>query len=215
LVLSDRDAGEHRLAIPGLLAASAVHQHLIRRGLRGRCALILEAADACTVHHLCTLLGYGTDAIHPYLALATAAATTDDDVDPETAVRHYIAALENGLRKVMAKMGIATLESYKGAQLFEALGLDGDLVDRHFTGTASRLGGAGLAELEADLRARHREAYGERPAGAVFLPVGGMHYWRRDAEHHDWNPDTLGLLQAAARQDNAAIYREFADRVNA
>ncbi|MBA1147890.1 glutamate synthase large subunit [Ectothiorhodospiraceae bacterium WFHF3C12] len=214
LILTDRDAGEHCLAVPGLLAASAVHQHLIREGLRGRCALIVEAADVCTVHHLCTLLGYGADAVYPYLGLASAAATTADGIEPGKATSHYVQALENGLRKVMAKMGIATLESYKGAQLFEALGLDGDLVDRHFTGTASRLGGAGLPELDADLRELHREAYGEGPADAIFLPVGGMHYWRRNGEHHDWNPDTLGLLQAAARQDNEAIYREFSARLN-
>ncbi len=214
VILTDRESGPRRLAIPGLLAVSAVHQHLIRQGLRGRCALVAETAELYTVHHLCTFVGYGCDAVHPYLGLASAAATTADGVETETAVRHYISAMENGLRKVMSKMGIGTLESYKGAQLFEALGLDGNLVDRHFTGTASRLGGAGLEELEADLRARHRQAYDPLPEGSLPLLVGGKHYWRRDGEHHDWNPDTLGLLQAAVRINSPALYQEFSQRLN-
>ena len=217
LCLTDRALGPERLPLPSLLAVGAVHHDLIRCGQRPHAALLLESAQPCAVHHICTLLGYGADALHPYLAYATVrdlAPRIDDGPTPAAAVGHYVNALEQGLLKVMAKMGISTLESYKGAQVFEAVGLDADLVDEFFFGTPSRIDGAGLDELEADVRERHRAAFDVSLPGTAPLETGGDLYWRRDGEHHQWNPQTIGRLQHAVRQHDAAAYEDFAARVN-
>jgi len=217
LLLSDRAAGPDRLAIPSLLTVGAVHHDLIRSGQRTHAGLILESGQPCAVHHFCTLLGYGADAVHPYLAYATVrdlADRSDEVADPPTAVERYVDAIEQGLLKVMAKMGISTLESYKGAQVFEAVGLDADFVEDYFFGTTSRIEGAGIDELEADVRERHRQAFDVSIPGSSDLDAGGELYWRRDGEHHQWNPQTIGTLQQAVRQNDRTAYDEFAALVN-
>jgi len=217
LCLSDRAAGTDRIPIPSLLTVGAVHHDLIRSGRRTHAALVLESGQPCAVHHFCTLLGYGADAVHPYLAYATVrdlAARSDEVADPGTAIERYIGAVEQGLLKVMAKMGISTLESYKGAQVFEAVGLDSDFVEDYFFGTTSRIEGAGIEEIEADLRERHRKAFDVTLPGATDLDTGGELYWRRDGEHHQWNPQTIGKLQHAVRRNDPSAYDEFAALVN-
>jgi glutamate synthase (NADPH/NADH) large chain len=218
LVLTDRAAGPDRLPVPSLLAVGAVHHDLIRAERRTRAGLVLDSGQPCLVHHFCTLLGYGADAVYPRLAFRSvrALANAGDALGPPAAaLDRYVEALEQGLLKVMAKMGISTLESYKGAQAFEAVGLDGALIDAHFTGTASRLGGASLPEIEADLRERHAAAYRARRGGAPALATGGDHYWRRDGEHHRWNPRTIGRLQQAVRNGDRAAYDAYAEAANA
>jgi len=217
LCLSDRDAGSGRIPIPSLLTVAAVHHDLIRSGQRTKAALVLESGQPCAVHHFCTLLGYGADAVHPYLAYATVrdlASRSDEVADADTAIERYIGAVEQGLLKVMAKMGISTLESYKGAQVFEAVGLNSNFVDEYFFGTPSRIEGAGIDELETDLRERHRKAFDVTMPGATDLETGGELYWRRDGEHHQWNPQMIGKLQHAVRQNDRAAYDEFAALVN-
>ena len=217
LCLSDRATGSDRIPIPSLLTVGAVHHDLIRSGRRTQAALVLESGQPCAVHHFCTLIGYGADAVHPYLAYATVrdlAARSNEVATPETAIERYIGAIEQGLLKVMAKMGISTLESYKGAQVFEAVGLGSDFVDEYFFGTTSRIEGAGIQEIEDDLRERHRKAFDVPIPASTNLDTGGELYWRRDGEHHQWNPQTLGKLQHAVRQDDRAAYDEFAALVN-
>ncbi|WP_259205472.1 glutamate synthase large subunit [Salinibacter ruber] len=217
LLLSDCGTGPDRLPIPSLLAVGAVHHDLIRAGRRTHAALVVESGQPCAVHHVCTLLGYGADAIHPYLAYATVrdwAGRSDAVPDAETAIERYVGALEQGLLKVMAKMGISTLESYKGAQVFEAVGLDSEFVETYFFGTPSRIEGAGIDELEADLRDRHEKAFGNTLPGATDLESGGELYWRRDGEHHQWSPQTIGTLQQAVRQNDRGAYDEFAALIN-
>ena len=210
LVLSDRASAIDRLPIPGLLAVGAVHQHLLRRELRLRVALIAEIGDVCTVHHVCTLFGYGADAVNPYLALASVGTLIGDDA----AIPRYLHSLDDGLLKVMSKMGISVLESYKGSQLFEALGLAPEVIERCFTGSISRIGGSGFAQLESSLREDHAAAWSQPLPGTPRLATGGELYWRRDGEHHDWDPDTIGLLQNAVRTDNEQAYRAFRDRID-
>jgi glutamate synthase domain-containing protein 2/glutamate synthase domain-containing protein 1/glutamate synthase domain-containing protein 3 len=217
LLLSDRDIGPERLAIPSLLAVTAVHHHLIRRGLRTRVALLLDSGEPRLVHHLCTLVGYGADAVHPWLAYAAVAQLCRDGVlemAPQEGLDRYRRALEQGLLKVMSKMGISTLASYKGAQVFEAVGLARDLVDRYFSGTRLHLPGVGLERLEGELRERHRLAFGARPPASLALESGGEYAWRRDGEWHEWNPYTIGRLQQAARNADWTAYADFAAAVN-
>jgi glutamate synthase (ferredoxin) len=213
LILSDRGVGPDQAAIPSLLATAAVHHHLVRRGERTRCGLVVETGDAREVHHVCLLIGYGAGAVNPWVAFET----LDDmiregllpGVDPATAAKRYIKALNKGILKVMAKMGISTLQSYCGAQIFEAVGLNRDLVDRYFTGTASRISGIGLAVLAEEARQRHARAFPERPVGHADLDWGGEYQWRRDGEYHLFNPDTVFKLQHATRAGQSAIYRDY------
>ena len=217
LILSDRAAGAERLAIPSLLVTGAVHHELIRSGLRTDAALVLESGQPCAVHHFCTVIGYGADAVHPYLAYATVrdlASRSDEVADAATAIERYIGSIEQGLLKVMAKMGISTLESYKGAQVFEAVGLNSEFVENYFFGTTSRIEGVGIEELEEDVRERHENAFDVDIPGSTDLETGGELYWRRDGEHHQWNPQTLGKLQHAVRVGDRAAYDEFASLIN-
>ncbi len=217
LILSDRATDANRLPIPSLLAVSSIHHHLIRAQCRTRAGLVVASGQACTVHHMCTLLGNGADAIHPYLAFASIRQMTASgrlDQAPDEALHNYRAALEDGIQKVMAKMGISTLASYKGAQVFEAVGLSDDLVGTHFSGTTSRLGGIGLETLERDVRERHGQAFEPGVAASLALDQGGELYWRRDGEFHQWNPQTIAALQRAVRTRDAEAYRTFADAVN-
>lgn len=210
LIFSDRALSAERIAIPILLAVSGVHHELIRQGLRMRASLVVESGQPCAVHHFCTLLGYGADAINPYLVYATLASTPAFAADPAGAGKRYREAVEDGILKVMSKMGISTLQSYKGAQIFEALGLDPEFIADYFTGTVSRIGGIGLPEIEEDCQRWHKQAFTPLQPGTLRLDQGGDLYWRRDGEFHQWNPVAVGMMQHAVRQDDEKAYREFA-----
>ncbi len=219
LLLSDRGVTRDLAPIPSLLATAGVHHHLVRQGLRTRCALVVEAGDAREVHHVSLLLGYGAGAVNPYLAFETLddmirQGALEGGLTHVQAVTGYIKALNYGVLKVMSKMGISTLQGYCGAQIFEAVGLDRALVDRYFTSTASRLGGVGIDVLAEEVRRRHARAYGDRPAADLELDPGGEYQWRRDGELHLFNPETVFKLQHATRTGQWAIYREYASLVN-
>jgi glutamate synthase (ferredoxin) len=213
LILSDRGITRELGPIPSLLATAAVHHHLVRRGERTRCGLVVQTGDAREVHHMCLLIGYGAGAVNPWLAFDT----LDDliragvltEVNHEKAVRNYIKALNKGILKVMAKMGISTLQSYTGAQIFEAVGLNKDLVDRYFTGTPSRVGGIGIDVIAEETRRRHVRAYPERPVEEPDLDWGGEYQWRRDGEHHMVNPDMIAKLQQASRSGSYAVFKDY------
>jgi glutamate synthase domain-containing protein 2/glutamate synthase domain-containing protein 1/glutamate synthase domain-containing protein 3 len=217
MVVSDRNIGPERVAIPSLLAIGALHHHLIRERLRTSAALVLEVGEPCTVHHFCTLIGYGADAIYPWLAYASIAQLARDgwlNGDAHDGVKQFRKAVEGGILKVMSKMGISTLESYKGAQVFQAVGLNLDFVREYFTGTVAHLEGVGLDQIERELIEQHALAFGEKIAGNVPLDPGGELYWRRDGELHQWNPITVGKLQHAVRTGSYEVYREFANYLN-
>ncbi|MGA8658459.1 MAG: glutamate synthase-related protein, partial [Chthoniobacterales bacterium] len=217
LVVSDRNIGPRRVAIPSLLAIGALHHHLIREGLRTRVGLVLESGQPCTVHHFCTLIGYGADAIYPWLAYQSIVQLAREGWfagDGGEAVQKFRKAVEGGMLKVMSKMGISTLDSYKGAQVFQAVGLNFDLVREYFTGTTAYLEGVGLEHIEAELLEQHELAFGEKIAGNLPLDPGGELYWRRDGEVHQWNPLTVGRLQHAVRTGSFEAYQEFASFLN-
>jgi len=210
LILSDRGVDARRVPIPALLALSAVQQRLVRDGIRMQTGLLVETAEAREIHDFAALFGFGAAAVNPYLALDSvrALATSGEISLEETeAQARYIRAVEEGLLKVMSKMGISTLQSYRGAQIFEAVGLDRALIDRHFTGTASRLGGVGFAELQREALERHARGFG--PDAATALPIGGLYQWRRRGEQHRWNPSTVALLQAAVQGADWETFRRF------
>ena len=212
LVLSDRATGPDRLPIPSLLATGAVHHHLVSDGLRNRVGLVVESGGAHEVHHLATLVGYGAGAVNPYLAYESIADVVagPDGADKSEAFGAYQTALEDGLLKTMAKMGISTVESYQGAQIFEAVGLDSDLVAEYFTGTEIRTEGIGLDIVEGRLRDRHARAFGDD----VDLETVGEYENRTSGVHHGWNPETVRPLQQAVRNGEYERYQEFADRAN-
>src|SRR4249919_2213762 len=218
VILSDRGADRERAPIPSLLATAGVHHHLVRRGTRTRCGLVLETGDAREVHHCALLLGYGAGAVNPYLAFET----LDDMVRQQLlvgvthaqAVEHYIHALNKGILKVMSKMGISTLQSYCGAQIFEAVGLDKAFVDKYFTWTASRVGGVGIDVIADEVIRRHHHAYPVRPVGQPDLEWGGEYQWRRDGEVHLFNPETVFKLQHATRSGQYAIFKEYTKLVD-
>ncbi|EJN60501.1 glutamate synthase large subunit [Halogranum rubrum] len=214
VVLSDRDVGPERVAIPSLLAMGAVHHSLVRNGLRNHAGLVLESGDPREVHHVATLVGYGADAVNPYLAYQTIEdiVAGPDGADEEEAIEAYIKALEDGLLKTMAKMGISTVESYQGAQIFEAVGLDSGLVREYFEGTEIRTEGIGLPQIEDDLRTRHMVGFGSDDTPT--LERQGEYENRSDGIHHQWNPKTVGTLQQAVRSGDYEKYQEFADLIN-
>jgi glutamate synthase (ferredoxin) len=213
LILSDRAADRDRAPMPSLLATAGVHHHLVRLGKRTRCALVIESGDAREVHHCALLLGYGAGAVNPYLAFET----LDDmirqrllvGVTHERAVTHYIHALNKGILKVMSKMGISTLQSYCGAQIFEAVGLDRLFVDRYFTRTSSRIGGVGAEVVAEEIVRRHRKAFATRAADSGDLDCGGEYQWRRDGEYHLFNPETVFKLQHATRSGQYGVFKEY------
>ena len=213
LILSDRGVDAAHVAIPAILALSAVQQHLVREGTRMQAGLVVETADVREVHDVALLIGFGAAAVNPYLALDVVRdLVTQGRIPgpPEAAVARFLHAIDEGLLKVMSKMGISTVQSYRGAQLFEAVGLDGAMVERHFTGTPSRIGGVGLTELGREALARHDRGYGiAAQAIADDLPVGGQYQWRRRGEPHKWNPATIGTLQAAVRGNDPERYAEY------
>jgi glutamate synthase (NADPH/NADH) large chain len=217
LIVSDRNVGPDRVAVPNLLAVGALHHDLIRKGLRTRAAIVLEAAQPCAVHHFCTLIGYGADAIYPWLAYQSIVQMGRENwlsSEVGEAVSKFKKAIEGGLLKVMSKMGISTLESYKGAQGFQAVGLNPDFVQEYFAGTTAYLNGVGLEEVESEVLEQHELAFGNKIVGNLPLDVGGDLYWRRDGELHQWNPSTVAKLQYAVRTGNYEAYREFASYLN-
>jgi glutamate synthase (NADPH/NADH) large chain len=220
VVLSDRDSGRDLAPIPSLLLTSAVHHHLIREKTRTRVGLLVEAGDVREVHHVALLIGYGAAAVNPYLAMESVEDLVRSGfvtgVDSEQAVSNLIKALGKGVLKVMSKMGISTVASYRGAQVFEAIGLSQDLVDRYFTGTVSQLGGVGLEVLAAETAARHATAY---PPDGVRLPhrklaIGGEYQWRREGEPHLFDPETVFRLQHSARTRRFDIFKQYTSRVD-
>ncbi len=212
VVLSDRTAGPNRIPIPSLLATGAVHHHLVRNGKRNRAGLVLESGEPRTVHQIATLVGYGAGAINPYLAYQTIDDLVDgpDGADPEKAIKAYAGALEDGLLKVMSKMGISTVESYQGAQIFEAVGLNKKFVDEYFEGTENRTNGIGIEEIEEDLLERHETGFGDDPE----LERQGEFEHRSAGIRHQWNPQSVGTLQQAARSGDYEKYKEFAELIN-
>ncbi|MDQ2588158.1 glutamate synthase large subunit [Saccharothrix yanglingensis] len=221
LVLSDRDS-DHRMApIPSLLLVSAVHHHLVRTKERLRVALVVETGDAREVHHIAALLGYGAAAVNPYLAFETIedliAQGAITGIEPRKAVRNYVTALVKGTLKIMSKMGISTVGAYTAAQVFEAVGLSKDLLDEYFTGTVSKLGGAGLDVLAEEVALRHRRAHPDNPTDRVHrrLEVGGEYAYRREGELHLFTPETVFLLQHATRTGKEDVYRRYTSEVEA
>jgi len=214
LILSDRGVDASKLPIPSLLALSAVHQRLVRDGIRRHTGLLVETGEAREVHHFALLIGYGAAAVNPYLALdAVAQLPLTPALSPTRgeggAVSNFVQAVNEGLLKVMSKMGISTVQSYRGAQIFEAVGLDKALVERHFAGTPSRLGGVGLTELDREVRERHARGFGEVDDELALPVTGGVYQWRRRGERHFWNPATVAKLQAATRANSAELFREY------
>jgi glutamate synthase (NADPH/NADH) large chain len=218
LILSDRGSNEELAPVPSLLATGAVHHHLMRNGTRVRVGIIVETGDAREVHHFCLLLGYGAGAVNPYLAFETIdqmAATGMPGVpDAETAKKKFVKAIDKGLLKVMSKMGISTLQSYHGAQIFECLGLSPDVVDRYFTGTASRISGIDLDVIAEESRRRHEKAYPKVTEPEPLLALGGQYHYRAQSERHLWNPDTVAKLQHAVRLEDAKSYKEYSKIIN-
>jgi glutamate synthase (NADPH/NADH) large chain len=220
IVLSDRNASSTSAPIPSLLLTAAVHNHLVRDKERAKVGLVIESGDALEVHHFALLIGYGAAAVNPYLALESVAEMVRDgllgELSEREAFRRYLKAASKGVLKVMSKMGISTVASYTGAQVFEAIGLDRGLADRYFHGTPSRLGGIGLAELAEEVARRHRYAY-EGPGagpGELELEVGGEYKWRRGGEYHLFNPKTVFKLQHATRAKRFDIFREYSRLVD-
>jgi glutamate synthase (ferredoxin) len=213
LILSDRGVDAHHMPIPALLATAGVHHHLVREGTRVKAGLVIESGEPRETHHMALLLGYGAGAINPYLAFET----LDDmirekllnGVEHATAVKNYIKACNKGVVKAISKMGISTIQAYRGAQIFEAIGLDKAFVDKYFTWTASRIGGIGIDVVAQETSLRHHRAYPDRPAGHADLDWGGHYQWRRDGEYHMLNPETVAKLQHATRANSYALFKEF------
>jgi len=211
LILSDRKVDQERVPIPALLATSAIHQHLIRSGLRTSTGLVVESGSVREVHHFALLGGYGAEAIHPYLALESVAQV---GADADKAVKNYIKAIGKGLNKVMSKMGISTYMSYTGAQIFEAIGLQAALVEKYFTGTSSTVEGIGIFEVAEEALRAHRNAFGNDPVLAGALDAGGEYAFRVRGEQHMWTPDSIAKLQHATRANNYRTYKEYAQLIN-
>jgi glutamate synthase (NADPH/NADH) large chain len=220
IVLSDRDGDAENAPIPSLLLTSAVHHHLIREKTRTKVGLVVEAGDVREVHHVALLIGYGAACVNPYLAMESVEDLVLQGVitgiTPEKAVKNLIKSLGKGVLKVMSKMGISTIASYTGAQVFEAIGLSQEVVDEYFVGTTSRLGGVSLDIIAEETIARHHVAYppgGEVP-GTKRLPIGGEYQWRREGEPHLFDPETVFTLQHSTRNKRYDIFKRYTDRVN-
>ncbi|KMQ49697.1 Glutamate synthase [NADPH] large chain [Chitinispirillum alkaliphilum] len=219
LILSDRDLDKNITPIPMLLVVAAVHRRLITEGLRTRTGLIVETAEAREVMHMALLLGYGASAINPYLAFETIAwmaenGKLDRRIHPVEAVDNYIKSLCSGILRIISKMGISTLRSYRSAQIFEAIGLGKEVIDRYFQHTPSRIGGLGFDEIAFEANARHTDAYDSERAESTLLPSGGIYRYRKDGERHMWTPRSISLLQRATRENDRKIYDEFSDEIN-
>lgn len=217
LIITDRRMSRERVAIPALLALSAIHQHLVREGLRTTAGLVVETGSAREVHHFGVLAGYGAEAIHPYLAMETLASLHQElqgDLSADKAVYNYVKAIGKGLSKIMSKMGVSTYMSYCGAQLFEAIGLEKGLVDKYFRGTASQIGGIGIFEVAEEAIRMHKAAFGDDPVLEGMLDAGGEYAWRVRGEEHMWTPDAIAKLQHASRANKFETYKEYAQIIN-
>jgi glutamate synthase (NADPH) large chain len=219
IILSDRQVGPDRIAIPALLATAAVHHHLIRKGLRTSVGLVVESGEPREVHHFCCLAGYGAEAINPYLAFDTLLdmhrrGEFPPEVDPYEVVSRYIKSIGKGILKVMSKMGISTYQSYCGAQIFDAIGLSSEFVERYFTGTATTIEGVGLQEIAVETVRRHAEAFGDDPVLRNALEVGGEYMYRIRGEAHMWTPDAVATLQHAVRKGSWSTYKEYAQQID-
>jgi glutamate synthase domain-containing protein 2/glutamate synthase domain-containing protein 1/glutamate synthase domain-containing protein 3 len=216
LIVSDRNVSAELMPIPALLATAAVHQHLVRKGLRTSAGLVVETGSAREVHHFALLAGYGAEAIYPYLALETLSRLHEFvlEVSPEESARRFVKAICKGLYKVMSKMGISTYQSYCGAQIFEAVGLNSGFIDKYFTGTASNIQGIGLFEVSDEAYRLHQIAFGDSPVLRDTLDAGGEYQYRVRGEEHMWTPDSIAKLQHAARANSHATYQEYAKLIN-
>ena len=219
IILSDRQVGPDRIAIPALLATAAVHHHLIRKGLRTAVGLVVESGEPREVHHFCCLAGYGAEAINPYLAFDTLLdmhrrGEMPPEVDPQEIVSRYIKSIGKGILKVMSKMGISTYQSYCGAQIFDAVGLRSDFVERYFTGTATTIEGVGLEEIASETVRRHSDAFGDDPVLRNALDVGGEYMFRMRGEAHMWSPDAVATLQHAVRKGSWETFQEYSRQID-
>ncbi len=217
LIISDRAMNATQVAIPALLALSAIHQHLVLGGLRTTAGLVVETGTAREVHHFAVLAGYGAEAVHPYLAMETLTAMSDGlpgALSADKAIYNYVKAVGKGLSKIMSKMGVSTYMSYCGAQLFEAIGLSSETVSKYFTGTPSRVEGIGVFEIAEEAIRTHKAAFGSDPVLANALDAGGEYAWRARGEEHMWTPDAIAKLQHSTRANNWNTYKEYAELIN-
>ncbi|HXS28448.1 MAG TPA: glutamate synthase large subunit, partial [Steroidobacteraceae bacterium] len=218
LILSDRGVNAEFAAIPALLAVSALHHYLIREGLRTRVSLVIETGEAREVHHFALLIGYGASAINPFLAFETLDGMIRDDlltgVDHAKACKNFVKAATKGVIKVMSKMGISAVQSYHGAQVFEAVGLRQDVIDEYFTFTSSRIGGIGMDVIAQEVLMRHRAAFPQRPVNGEALSAGGLYQWRSEGETHLFNPESIHRLQKAVRTGSFATYKSYAQLID-
>jgi glutamate synthase (ferredoxin) len=218
IILSDRGIDRERAAIPALLAVAGVHHHLIREGTRTKVGLIVESGEPREVHHFALLIGYGAGAINPYLAFETLEDMIRQgqltEVDEVKAVKNYVKSISKGVMKVMSKMGISTAQSYCGAQIFEAVGLNQEVIDKYFTWTSSRVGGIGIDVIAQEVTARHDRAFPDRSLNGHTLDVGGHYQYRKDGEYHLFNPETVHKLQYACRSGNYQVFKQYSELVN-
>ncbi|KIO77801.1 glutamate synthase [Pedobacter lusitanus] len=215
IVLSDRALDSEHAAIPSLMAVSAVHHHLIRKGHRGAVGIVVEAGDVWEVHHFACLIGFGATAVNPYLALETISGfEAESGLKAEKLIQNYIYAVNSGLLKIFSKMGISTLQSYHGAQIFEILGIHKSVVDSYFSGAVSRIGGLGLDEIAREALIKHSRVFGKSTRPDMLLPTGGNYKWRRKGEQHLFNPQTIHLLQNATRKNDYGVYKQYSKLVN-
>ena len=219
LILQDRAIDSDHAAIPSLLATSAVHHHLIRKGLRGKVGIVVEAGDVWEVHHFACLIGFGATAINPYLALSSIrdmkeSGRMQTELGDDELKKNYIKAVNEGLLKVFSKMGISTLQSYQGAQIFEIIGLNNEVVDKYFTGATSRIQGMGLDEIAQEILAKHFVAFTRKEIPVDRLPVGGIYQWKKNGEFHLFNPQTIHLLQYSARMNDYNTFKKYSKLVN-
>ena len=219
IILTDRAIDSDHAPIPSLLATAAVHHHLIRKGLRGQVGIIVEAGDVWEVHHFACLIGFGATAINPYLALSTIrdmrlSGKMQTTLEPDYLKKNYIKAVNEGLLKVFSKMGISTLQSYQGAQIFEIIGLNSEVVDTYFTGATSRIQGMGLDEIARETLSKHFFAFSRKEIPVDRLPVGGIYQWKRKGEFHLFNPQTIHLLQHSTQSNDYETFKKYSKLVN-
>ena len=219
LILSDRAIDSEHAPIPSLLATAAVHHHLIRKGLRGQVGLVIEAGDVWEVHHYACLIGFGATAINPYLALSTISDLKESnklltELDKKQLTKNYIKAVNEGLLKVFSKMGISTLQSYQGAQIFEIIGINKNVVDQYFAGATSRIEGMGIDEIAKEVLAKHHFAFTKKTQPIERLPIGGVYEWKRKGEFHLFNPQTIHLLQYSTRMSDYNTFKKYSKLIN-
>ena len=217
LIISDRALSATQVAIPALLALSAIHQHLVREGLRTSAGLVVETGSAREVHHFAVLAGYGAEAVHPYLAMESLAAmhqSLPGDLSADKAIYNYVKAIGKGLSKIMSKMGVSTYMSYCGAQLFEAIGINSETIEKYFTGTPSRVQGIGIFDIAQEAIRMHQQAFSQDPVLAHMLDAGGEYAWRTRGEDHMWTPDAIAKLQHSTRANHWGTYKEYAQIIN-